>query len=503
MTTQISGDLVDLDPKRWRALIVIAIASLMVVLDAAIMNIALPQAQQALHISTANRQWVVTSYTLVFGGFLLLGGRIGDYAGRKKAFIIGLVGFALASALGGFAQDQSMLLAARALQGVFGALLAPAALSLISVTFVNSEERAKAFGVYGAISGVGAAIGLIAGGLLTQFLNWRWCLFVNIPMALLAVGLAVPNVHESKIEGKTKYDVPGAILSTLGFVSLVYGFTQAAQPGHSWGSTSTLVYLIGGGLLLIAFVIVELNVKQPLLPMSVLLNRVRAGSFIAQFFVAIGMFPMFLFMTFYFQQIHGWSPIHAGVSFLPFSLGVITSATVASKLLPKIGPRPIATVGPIVGALGMFWLSTLKPDSSYLTHVLPSLVMMSLGLGLAFVTVTATSLFNVPFHQSGVASALQNQTGQIGGSLGTALLNTIAVSTTAAYVIAHPWHGATLPAGMQPPDALVHGYSMAFRAGAISLFLAGVIYFLFVNVDREHLAQHDDVAAPGEAAHLG
>jgi EmrB/QacA subfamily drug resistance transporter len=502
VSTQATQDLVDLDPKRWRALFVIAIASLMVVLDAAIMNIALPKAQAALHISPANRQWVVTSYTLAFGGLLLLGGRIGDYAGRKKVFIIGLIGFAVASALGGFAQDQTMLLAARALQGVFGALLAPAALSLISVTFVNSEERAKAFGVYGAISGVGAAIGLITGGLLTQFLNWRWCLFVNIPMALIAVVLAIPNVHESRIEGTTKYDVPGAVLSTAGFVSLVYGFTQAATPGHSWGSASTLTYLIAGVLLLVAFVVVELKVSHPLLPMGVILDRIRAGSFISQFLVAMGMFPMFLFMTYYFQLIHGWSPLHAGVSFLPFSLGVIVSATVASKLLPKVGPRPLATFGMLVGALGMLYLSTITPTSNYFAHVLPALVIMSLGLGLTFVTVTSTALFNVPFHESGVASAVQNQTGQIGGSLGTALLNTVAISATASYAVSHVWHGPKLPAGIQPPDALVHGYSAAFHLGALSLFVGGVLYFLFVNVNRDHLAQHDDVAAPGEAAHL-
>jgi len=502
VSTQDRQDLVDLDPRRWRTLVVIAIASLMVVLDASIMNIALPKAQVALHISSANRQWVVTAYTLAFGGLLLLGGRIGDYAGRKKVFIIGLIGFALASGLGGFAVNQTMLFASRALQGCFGALLAPAALSLISVTFVNSEERAKAFGVYGAISGVGAAIGLIAGGLLTTFLNWRWCLFVNIPMAFIAVILAIPNVRESKIEGKTKYDVPGAVLSTLGFVSLVYGITEAATPGHSWGSTATVTFLGTGIILLVAFVIVELKVAQPLLPMSVILDRVRAGSFLSQFFVAMGMFPMFLFMTFYFQGVHGWTPLHAGLAFLPFSLGVITSATIASKLLPKIGPRPVGSTGTLVGALGLLWLSTITPGSSYLTHILPALVLMSLGLGLAFVTVTATSLFNVPFHQSGVASALLNQTGQIGGSLGTALLNTVAVSATAAFVLVHPWHGSKLPAGASPPDALVHGYSSAFHIGAASLLIASILYFFFVNVDRHHLGQDDDVAAPGEAARL-
>ena len=240
----------DQDPRRWFALVVIAIASLMVVLDASIVNIALPKAQAALHISFANRQWIVTAYTLTFGGLLLLGGRIADYAGRKRVFIIGLVGFALASALGGAAPDQGLLFAARGLQGAFGAILAPAALSLISVTFTDSKERARAFGVYGAISGVGAAIGLIMGGVLTQYLSWRWCLFVNIPMALIAVVLAIPNIRESRLSGKTKYDVPGALLSTIGFVAIVYGINEAATPGHGWSSPVTIWCLVVGVALL-------------------------------------------------------------------------------------------------------------------------------------------------------------------------------------------------------------------------------------------------------------
>ena len=486
----------ELDPKRWMALLVIAIASLMVVLDASIVNIALPKAQADLHISSANRQWVVTAYTLAFGGLLLLGGRIGDYAGRKKVFIIGLIGFAGASALGGSAPDQGLLLAARALQGAFGALLAPAALSLISVTFVDSKERAKAFGVYGALSGAGATIGLIAGGLLTQYASWRWCLFVNIPMATIAVILAIPNIRESRIDGKTKYDIPGALLSTFGFVSLVYGITEAATPGHSWSSPQTIFFLTAGVVLLVAFVITELKVKHPLLPLSVVLDRIRGGSLLSQFFVASGLFGMFLFMTFYFQQVHGWSPVHSGLAFLPFSLGVITSAAITSQLLPKIGPRPIGTFGMLMGASGMLYLSQIHYDSSYFTHVMPALLLMSLGLGSVFVTVTSTSLFNVPFHESGVASALLNQTGQIGGSLGTALSNTVAISATAAFAIAHPWTHGGLPAGATAPDALTHGFSVAFRWGSASLFIGAVIFFLLVNVDRHHLAQHDDVAAP-------
>jgi len=486
------------DPKRWLALVVIAIAQLMVILDASIVNIALPDAQHALHISAANRQWVVTAYTLAFGGLLLLGGRIADYAGRKRVFVIGLLGFAGASALGGFAPDQALLFTARALQGAFGAILAPAALSLISVTFVDSKERAKAFGVYGALSGAGAAIGLIAGGLLTQYASWRWCFFVNIPMALIAVGLAIPNVRESRIHGTTRYDIPGAVLSTAGFISLVYGITEAATPGNGWTSPAALGFIAAGVVLLIAFVAFESRTTHPLLPLSILLDRIRGGSYLAQFLLASGLFGMFLFMTFYFQGVHGFSPVRAGLCFLPFSLGVITSAGVSSQLLPKVGPRPLGTIGLLMASGGLLYLSRITATSGYASAVLPALLLMSLGLGAVFVVISSTALFNVPFHESGVASAVLNTTQQIGGSLGTAVFNTLAISATAAYAIAHPWHGPALPPGTSPPDALTHGFSVAFELGAGCMLLAAVVFFVLVNVDRHHLGQHDDVGEPDE-----
>ena len=486
------------DPRRWRALVVIAIAQLMVVLDASIVNIALPDAQRELHISAANRQWVVTAYTLAFGGLLLLGGRIADYAGRKRVFVIGLIGFAGASALGGFAPDQALLFTARALQGAFGAILAPAALSLISVTFVDSKERAKAFGVYGALSGAGAAIGLIAGGLLTQYASWRWCLFVNIPMALIAVALAIPNVRESRIHGTTRYDVPGALLSTMGFISLVYGITEAANPSLGWSSPRAIGFIAAGAVLLVAFVAFESRTSNPLLPMSILLDRVRGGSYLAQFLLASGLFGMFLFMTFYFQGVHGFSPVRAGLCFLPFSLGVITSAGVSSQLLPRVGPRPLGTLGLLMASGGLLYLSRITFDSSYVSSVLPALILMSLGLGAVFVVVSSTALFNVPFHESGVASAVLNTTQQIGGSLGTAIFNTLAISATAAYAIAHPWSGPTLPPGVSPPDALTHGFSVAFELGSGCMLVAAIVFFTLVNVDRHHLGQHDDVGEPDE-----
>ncbi len=484
------------DPKRWIALVVIALAQLMVTLDATVVNIALPDAQGALHISLANRQWVVTAYTLTFGGFLLLGGRIADYAGRKRVFIIGLIGFAGASALGGFAPTQGLLFAARALQGLFAAALAPAALSLISVTFTDSKERAKAFAVYGAVAGTGATVGLIAGGLLTEYGSWRWCLFVNIPIALLAVVLAIPNVRESRLTGRIKYDIPGAMLSTLGLLSLVYGITEAATPGHGWGSSRTLGFLVAGVVLLVAFVLFESRTEQPLLPLSVVVDRVRGGSFLSQFFLSAGLFGMFLFMTFYFQGVHGFSPIKTGLYFMPFPLGVIVSASAASKLLPRFGPRPLGPIGLMMGAGGLLYLSGITDTSSYASTALPALLIMGLGLGMAFVAASSTALFNIPFHESGVASAVLNSTQQIGGSLGTALFNTLAISATAAFAVAHPWRGAALPPGVGPPDALTHGFTVAFKWGAASLVLAAIIYYVMVNVDRYHLGQHDDVGEP-------
>jgi MFS family permease len=285
------------DPKRWIALGVIAVSQLMVVLDASIVNIALPDAQKSLGISDVNRQWVITAYTLAFGGLLLLGGRIADYVGRKRIFIIGLIGFAAASALGGVAQDQAMLFGARALQGAFAAVLAPAALSLVTVTFTETRERARAFAVYGAISGGGAAIGLIVGGILTQYASWRWCLLVNVPIAAAAAAAALVYVRESKAHGDTKYDIPGAVLVTGGLVSLVYGFTEAAKTGVGWGAASTLGYLILAVVLLVGFVVVEARSANPLLPLRVVLDRNRGGSYLASLLVGAGLFAMFLFLT--------------------------------------------------------------------------------------------------------------------------------------------------------------------------------------------------------------
>ncbi|MDE3064304.1 MAG: MFS transporter [Acidobacteriota bacterium] len=490
------------DPRRWFALVVIAIAQLMVVLDASIVNIALPhaalpKAMGGLNISKQNYQWAVTAYTLTFGGFLLLGGRIGDYVGRKRVFIIGLAGFAGASLLGGFSQNQQMLFGARALQGIFGALLAPAALSLISVTFTDSKERARAFGVYGALSGVGAAIGLIAGGLLTQYLSWRWCLFVNTPMAIVAMSLAIPELNESKVDGHPHYDVPGALSATAGMVSVVFGVSQAST--HGWGSTTAWPYIVLGAVLLGLFFIIESRKSQPLLPLRLITDRVRGGSYLTNVLVALGIFGMFLFMTFFFQNILQYSAVKSGLLFLPFSLGVIVSAAITSQFLPRIGPRPLATLGCSMGAGGLFYLSFITPRSHYVTQVLPPMLIMSLGLGLAFVSLASTALFNVAGNDTGAASAVLATAQQLGGSFGTAIQNTIFASTATSYAamlvvkLHHEKVGMTKAAFRQyvHDESWVHGFDVAFRFGSLVLAVAAVAFYALVNIDRHHLGQHD------------
>src|SRR4051794_28192658 len=419
------------DPRRWLALGVIAIAQLIVVLDASIVNIALPSAQRALGITDANRQWVVTAYALAFGGLLLLGGRIADFIGRKRAFVIGLVGFGVASAIGGIAQNQGELFAARGLQGAFAALMAPAALSLISVTFVEPRERAKAFAVYGGISGGGAALGLILGGVLTEYASWRWTLLVNTPIAIATAIAGALVVRESRAEGKPRYDIPGVITSTLGLVALVYGFTKANESG--WSATSTIVLLSVAVVLLIAFVVIERNTAEPLLPPRVFTERNRAGAFLVSLLIGLSLFGMFLFLVYYFQGTLQYSALKSGLAFLPFSGGIVVAAGLASGLLPRFGPRPLMAGGTAMAAIGMALFTQISVDSGYVSHVLPGEIVMSLGMGFAFVALSSTALVGVRDHDAGVASALVNTTQQVGGSLGTALLNTIAATATASY----------------------------------------------------------------------
>ena len=478
-----------LDPNRWRALMVIAIAQLMVVLDASIVNIALPSIQADLGITDANRQWVVTAYTLAFGGLLLLGGRISDFWGRKKAFMAGLLGFAGASALGGLSVNQEMLFSARALQGVFAALLAPAALSLITTTFSDSKERAKAFGVYGGLSAGGAAIGLILGGLLTQYASWHWTLLVNVPIAIAAFMLAIPNVKESKASGDTRYDIPGAVTSTLGLVSLVYGITQAGELG--WSDQTTLMWFGAAIALLAAFFVIESRTSHPLLPMNIILNRNRGASYLTSFIVGAGLFGMFLFLAYFFQGILQYSPIKAGLLFLPFSVGVGISAGIASQALPRFGPRYVSFTGLIMATAGMLLLTQLEPTSAYVSDILPALMVLSLGMGLVFVPISATALFGVGNHDAGVASAVLNTAQQIGGALGTAFLNTIAVTATANYFVDNMIDPADPANAGAMPVALTEGFTTAFTWSAGFMILGALIWVFMINANKDTLGAND------------
>ncbi len=478
------------DSRRWLALPVIALAQLMVVLDATVVNIALPSAQHALHISDADRQWIVTAYTLTFGGLLLLGGRVADYFGRKRAFLVGLIGFALASALGGLATNAGTLFAARGLQGAFGALLAPAALSLLTVTFTEAKERARAFGVFGAISGGGAAIGLISGGLLTEYATWRWCLLVNIPVAVIAFLAAVPLVRESKASGDTRYDIPGAVLATGGLTALVYGFTKAATEHDHWTAPVTLFWLGLAAVLLVAFIWWESRTTHPLLPLRVLLERNRGTSYLVSVLIGAGLLGMFLFMTYYLQLTLGYSALRSGIAYLPFSGGIIVSAGIAAQLLPRVGPRALMTAGGVLTTGAMVWLTQLDLHSSYLTHILPSFVAMSLGMGLLFVPLSSTALSGVANHDAGVASAMVNTTQQVGGSLGTALLNTIFTTAVADYAATHGFSPVAQAHGA------IHGYNVAFWVSAALFAAAAVSAFLFIRKPAETApATHVDLKA--------
>ncbi|AGZ41665.1 MFS transporter [Actinoplanes friuliensis] len=412
---------------RWWALVVLAMAQLMVVLDATIVNIALPTAQRDLAFSDAGRQWVVTGYALAFGSLLLLGGRLSDNVGRRKMFLIGLIGFALASALGGAAQGIEMLIVARVLQGAFGAALAPAALSLLSTTFTDPAERGKAFGIFGAISGAGGAVGLLLGGVLTEYASWRWCLYVNLLFAVAAVVGATFKLRDEPVRNRARLDWPGVVTAVGGLVALVYGLGNAETDG--WDDPMTYGFIIAGALILIAFVIIERRVANPLLPLRVVIDRNRGGAYAAVAIAGAGMFGVMLFLTYYLTNTLGFTPIQSGLAFLPLLAGVmLTATTVGSTLTPKIGPRPLVPLGALIAAGGMVLLTRLDLDSSYVTGVLPGLVLIGLGMGLIFAPTQNTATSGVQHQDAGVASAMINTAQQIGGSIGTALLSGFAAT---------------------------------------------------------------------------
>ena len=463
------------------ALVVVAISQLMVVLDATIVNVAIPSISKALNVtSEADLQWIVTAYTLTFGGFLLLGGKLADRIGRRRVFVTGALLFAFASLLGGIAGNLGLLITARALQGIGGALMSPAALSLLTVIFAEGKERNKALGIWSTITAGGAALGLILGGLLTEYASWRWVLFVNVPVALLAFLGAQRFVPESRDETAQGFDIPGAVLVTGGLMALVFALVKGNAYG--WGSGKTLGTLALAAVLLAAFVAVQRGAAAPLVPFRLFRSRTLAGADIGASFVGAGSFAMFFFMILWMQRVNGWTPVEAGLAFLPMPVLIGVSAGISAQLLGKIGPRPLLTAGPLVAALGMFTLGLrLEPDSSYLGVVFPSLALVALGMGAAFVSLTSSAVAGVPHEDAGIASALLNAGQQVGGALGLAILT--AVSTTRTAHLA--------PGGPQDPGyikALVDGWSLGFIVGAVFLAMSAAVMTSLVRVSKEQAA---------------
>ncbi len=453
--------------RRWWILAVLGIAQLMVILDSTIVNIALPTAQHDLRFSIADRQWIVTAYSLAFGSLLLLGGRIGDMVGRKRALIIGLVGFAAASALGGASVNFAMLVIARTVQGAFGALLAPSVLALLTTTFTDPAERGQAFGIYGAIAGAGGALGLLLGGILTSYASWRWTLFVNLVFAACAIIGAVLWLKSDRGADHDPLDLPGLFLVAGGLFCLVFGFSHAETT--MWSNPYTIGFLVAGVVLLAAFAYFETKAKYPLLPPRVVLSRTRGGSILAMLFASVGIFGVFLFLTYYLQGTLGFSPVKTGIAFLPLVAALATTAQISNRsLLPRFGPKPIVPIGLLVCAAALYGLHLVGLHSSYFTHVLPYLLVLGIGFGLSVAPSFSTGTLGLAPQDAGVGSATLNTAQQVGGSIGTALLNTLAASAAASYLVSR----VASPANFQA--ALLHSYTTAFLWSAL-IFVAGAV----------------------------
>jgi EmrB/QacA subfamily drug resistance transporter len=477
--------------RRWLILGVIAIAQLMVVLDATIVNVALPTTQQDLGFSDDARQWIITAYALAFGSLLLLGGRLGDLFGRKWAFIGGLLGFAIASAIGGAAQSFGVLVGARALQGLFGALLAPSALALLATIFTDPAERGKAFGIFGALAGGGAAVGLLLGGILTETLSWRWCLYVNLLFAIPAAVMALRLLVNQAQPQRPPLDLPGTLTASAGLFALVYGFSNSEM--NSWGHPVTIVMLAAAVVLLGAFVAIERRVEHPLLPLRVVADRTRGGAYLAVGISGIAMFAVFLFLTYFLQATKGFSPIETGLAFLPMTAAIMTTATsVNIRFLHRVGPRPLLTAGMLFGSAAMVWLAQLEAGSSYAGHVLPSLLVMGVGMGMIFAPAFASATHGVEPRDAGVASAMVNTMQQVGGSIGTALLSSIFASAVTSFA------EGKAPSPTLQAEAAVHGYTVAFWVAA-GVFLIGAI--VVATLVESIKVEEPSAAAEPVAAH--
>ena len=468
------------------ALLVISAAQLMIVLDATVVNVAIPTIHHALHFSLTNLEWLITAYSLTFGGLLLFGGRTGDLYGKRKMFMVGVGLIALASLAGGLAQNDVWLIITRGLQGVGGAIAAPTALSLIATNFPEGAERNRAMGVYAAMSGGGGALGLLLGGILTSYVSWRWIFFINVPIAALILFLAPRALNESETTSG-HLDVPGAVTVTGGMLALVYGLSNASS--HSWTSTSTIGFLAAAVVLLVAFGFIERRSREPLMPLSIFKNRNRAGTYGMMLCIGIALFSMFYFLTQFLQNVQGWSAVKTGVGFLPMTLGIIVAAILTSRFIGRVGIRVPLIAGPAAAVLGMLWISRITPTSHYLSVVGP-LVLIALGMGFAFVPLTLTAVSRVTPDEAGLASALLNTMQQVGGALGLAVLATIAIDATKSKLTS--LHSTT---SMAQKIATTHGYTTAFLVSAGIVFIALLISIIVIRVPSE-LTPEELAASP-------
>jgi EmrB/QacA subfamily drug resistance transporter len=461
------------DRRRWLILGVIALAQLMVVLDLTVMNIALPSAQRALHFTTVDRQWVVTAYSLAFGSLLLLGGRLADLLGRKVTFLAGLVGFAGVSAIGGASVNFTMLIIARACQGAFAALLVPSALSLLTTTFTGQKDRGRAFGIYGAIAGAGGAVGLLLGGVLTQYLSWRWCLYVNLIFAGVSFLGGALLLERQPSPARPRLDIPGVLLVSGAVFCLVYGFSNAAS--HSWSAPSTYGFLAAGVALGVLFALWQGRAAHPLLPPRVVLDRNRGGAYLSMLFASAGLFGTFLFLTYYLQQTLGYSPLVTGVAFLPLSAGLIIASNLSTiALMPRTGPRPLVASGLLAAAGGAVWLAQLGPHTGYGAGVLGPMILAGVGIGMVIAPAINTGTFGVAPQDAGVASATVTVGQQLGASVGTSLLNSIFASAVASYLAANIAAARLIGRHALTGLALAHGYRTAFWWTA-GIFAGGAV----------------------------
>jgi EmrB/QacA subfamily drug resistance transporter len=459
------------DPRRWKALILLAAAQFMVVLDASIVNVALPSIKDALHFSQQNLQWIVNAYTLAFGGFLMLGGRAADLFGRRRVFIVGLGVFSVASFVGGLAQSEGWLIAARGVQGLGAAIVSPAALAIVTTTFTEGAERNKALGIWGALAGAGGAVGVLLGGVLTSGLGWEWVLFVNVPIGLAAAIVAPRLVAESRGEERTSIDILGAVLVTAGLVVLVYALVDTQDAG--WGSTQTVGLLAASVVLLVAFLVVEMRAARPIMPLRIFRNRSVASADSVALLVGASLFAMFFFISLYLQQVLGYSALKAGLAYLPLAVAIIISAGVASQLVTRAGPKPVLLAGLVLTTIGLVLFGGVSPRGTYLGDVLVPEIVVAVGLGFAFVPLTIAAVAGVREREAGLASGLVNTAQQVGGALGLAILSTVANSRTDSVLASAG--GPPRPAVVR--DALTEGFQAAFYTGA-GLAAAGILLAL-------------------------